>query len=87
MYGDRDPFARPGVEPPLTFTTDELTLSLPLADRDDLDLARKGDDIIVTAGSYRRVITLPAALARREISSAVLRDGRLRVRFQAGGAK
>ncbi|MEU8173719.1 ArsA family ATPase [Microbispora hainanensis] len=87
MYGDRDPFARPGVEPPLTFTADELSLSLPLADRDDLDLARKGDDIIVTAGSYRRVITLPAALARREISSAALRDGRLRVRFQAGGAK
>ncbi|MEU6425415.1 ArsA family ATPase [Microbispora sp. NPDC046973] len=87
MYGDRDPFARPGVEPPLRFTTDELALSLPLADRDDLDLARKGDDIIVTAGSYRRVIALPAALARREISSAALRDGRLRVRFEAGGAK
>ncbi|MFI7032245.1 ArsA family ATPase [Microbispora rosea] len=87
MYEDRDPFARPGVEPPLRFTTDELALSLPLADRDDLDLARKGDDIIVTAGSYRRVIALPAALARREISSAALRDGRLRVRFEAGGAK
>ncbi|WP_169978681.1 ArsA family ATPase [Microbispora sp. H10836] len=86
MYGDRDPFARPDAEPPLRFTADELTLSLPLADRDDLDLARKGDDIIVTAGSYRRVIALPAALARRQISSAALRDGRLRVRFEAGGA-
>ncbi|MEV7802622.1 ArsA family ATPase [Microbispora sp. NPDC088329] len=86
MYADRDPFARPDVEPPLRFTADELALSLPLADRDDLDLARKGDEIIVTAGSYRRVIALPAALARREISSAALRNGRLRVRFEAGGA-
>lgn len=87
LYADRDPFARPDVEPPLRISADELSLSLPLADRDDLDLARKGDEIIVTAGSYRRIIALPAALARRDISSAALRDGRLRVRFEAGGAK
>ncbi|RGA01746.1 ArsA family ATPase [Microbispora triticiradicis] len=87
LYRDRDPFARPGVEPPLRISADELSLSLPLADRDDLDLARKGDELIVTAGSHRRVIALPAALARREISSAALRDGRLRVRFETGGAR
>ncbi|KAA9379806.1 ArsA family ATPase [Microbispora cellulosiformans] len=87
LYRDRDPFARPDVEPPLRISGDELSLRLPLADRDDLDLARKGDELIVTAGSHRRVIALPAALARREISSAALRDGRLRVRFEAGGAR
>ncbi|MCT9930135.1 ArsA family ATPase [Planotetraspora sp. A-T 1434] len=87
LYGTADPFARPSVEPPMRITADELSLALPLADRDDVDLARKGDELIVTAAPYRRVIALPSSLARRTISSAALRDGRLRVRFEAGGAK
>ncbi|MEZ0071965.1 ArsA family ATPase [Planotetraspora sp. GP83] len=87
LYGTTDPFARPSVEPPMRITADELSLALPLADRDDVDLARKGDELIVTAAPYRRVIALPSSLARRTISSAALRDGRLRVRFEAGGAK
>jgi arsenite-transporting ATPase len=85
LYGDGDPFAKPSVEAPLTFDRHELTLALPGADKDDVDLARKGDELIVTAGPYRRILALPAALARRKISGAVLRDGRLRVRFVAGG--
>jgi arsenite-transporting ATPase len=90
VYGAADPFAPPTGEPPLTITAEggvhELTLALPLAGKQDVDLARKGDELIVTAGSYRRVLALPAALARRSVSDAALRDGRLRVRFEAGGA-
>ncbi|GII53821.1 arsenic-transporting ATPase [Planotetraspora thailandica] len=87
LYGDADPFARPDVEPPLRLSADELVLALPLADKSDVDLARKGDELIVTAGPHRRVIALPIALARRDVASAALRDGFLRVRFEAGGAK
>ncbi|MEV6981358.1 ArsA family ATPase [Sphaerisporangium sp. NPDC051017] len=90
LYGESDPFAPPAGEPPLAVRAEggvhELTLALPLADKSDVGLARKGDELIVTAGSYRRVITLPAALARRSVQEAALRDGRLRVRFEAGGA-
>ncbi|MEV5409207.1 ArsA family ATPase [Thermopolyspora sp. NPDC052614] len=90
LYGDADPFARPAVEPPMRVTPDgrggwELSLALPFADRDAVDLARKGDELIITAGPYRRVLALPAALARRTVAEAALRDGRLRVRFEAGG--
>ncbi|WP_219462736.1 ArsA family ATPase [Nonomuraea rhizosphaerae] len=85
IYGDSDPFAAPAVEPPLRLSADELTLALPGADRADVDLARKGDELIVTAGPYRRILALPVALARRKISGAALRDGVLRVRFTAGG--
>jgi arsenite-transporting ATPase len=85
MYGEADPFADPDVEPPLRLSADELTLALPGADRADVDLARKGDELIITAGPYRRILALPAALARRRISGAALRDGVLRVRFTAGG--
>ncbi|HUR09414.1 MAG TPA: ArsA family ATPase [Nonomuraea sp.] len=85
MYGEADPFADPDVEPPLRLSADELALALPGADRADVDLARKGDELIITAGPYRRILALPAALARRRISGAALRDGVLRVRFTAGG--
>ncbi|TDD16436.1 ArsA family ATPase [Nonomuraea diastatica] len=81
MYGESDPFASHAIEPPLRMSADELALALPGADRDDIDLARKGDELIVTAGPYRRILALPAALARRKISGAALRDGVLSVRF------
>ncbi|WP_327583260.1 ArsA family ATPase [Nonomuraea sp. NBC_00507] len=84
LYGEHDPFAAPTVDPPLRMSADELTLALPGADRGDVDLARKGDELIITAGPYRRILALPAALARRKISAAALRDGVLRVRFISG---
>ncbi|MEU8102698.1 ArsA family ATPase [Nonomuraea muscovyensis] len=83
LYGTADPFAPPLVRPPLRLSADELALDLPGADRADVDLARKGDELIVTAGPYRRILALPVALARRDISGAVLRDGVLRVRFSS----
>ncbi|WP_327086041.1 ArsA family ATPase [Nonomuraea sp. NBC_01738] len=85
LYAGTDPFADPAVEPPLRLGADELRLALPGAAKGDVDLARKGDELIVTAGPYRRIIALPAALARRKIGGAVLEDGFLQVRFQAGG--
>ncbi|MEU6730332.1 ArsA family ATPase [Nonomuraea wenchangensis] len=84
LYGESDPFAPPSSPPPLRMTADELTLDLPGADRADVDLARKGDELIVTAGPYRRILALPVALARRKISGAALRDGVLRVAFSPG---
>ncbi|GAA3445638.1 ArsA family ATPase [Planomonospora venezuelensis] len=86
MYGGADPFAPPAVEPPLRITPEgELLLALPLAEKGEVDLARKGDELIVTLGPYRRVLALPAALARRSVREAALSDGLLRVRFDSGG--
>ncbi|MDF5758470.1 ArsA family ATPase [Spongiactinospora sp. TRM90649] len=86
MYGDTDPFAPPAGDPPLMIgESGELVLALPLAVREEVDLARKGEELIVTAGAHRRIIALPGALARRRVKSAALLDGRLRVRFESGG--
>ncbi|MEV0584686.1 ArsA family ATPase [Nonomuraea sp. NPDC050310] len=80
--GVADPFAPPGVEPPLTVEGHMLRLSLPGASKEDVDLARKGEELIVTAGPYRRILALPAGLARRRIAAAALQDGVLEVRFE-----
>ncbi|MEU5430010.1 ArsA-related P-loop ATPase [Streptomyces olivoreticuli] len=56
-------------------------LPLPGADRDALDLIRRGDELIVGVGPFRRVLPLPSALRRCTVSGAGLRDGALCVRF------
>ena len=55
--------------------------NLPLAVKGDVDLAERGNELIVTVGPYRRVLALPGALQRYGIAGAGLADGVLRVRF------
>jgi arsenite-transporting ATPase len=57
------------------------TLPLPGADREGLDLVRRGDELVVDAGGFRRIVPLPSALRRCTVEGAALRDGALRVRF------
>ncbi|WP_316520819.1 ArsA family ATPase [Kitasatospora brasiliensis] len=56
-------------------------LDLPGADRAELDLVRRGDDLVVGLGAHRRVLTLPSALRRCTVAGAGLADGVLAVRF------
>jgi arsenite-transporting ATPase len=58
-----------------------LHLALPFVSRAEVGLARHHDELVVTVGSYRRVLTLPAGLARLQVAGARVRDGELRVRF------
>ncbi|MER6200834.1 ArsA-related P-loop ATPase [Streptomyces sp. NPDC001586] len=54
---------------------------LPGAHKRDLDLVRRGDELLLTAGPYRRIVPLPAALRRCTVSGAALAAGELRIRF------
>lgn len=54
---------------------------LPGAERRGLGLVRRGDEIVVTVGRFRRIRTLPSALRRCTVSGAGLRDGVLEIRF------
>ncbi|MGW2012910.1 ArsA family ATPase [Streptomyces nigrescens] len=54
---------------------------LPGAERRGLGLVRRGDEIVVTVGRFRRIRTLPSALRRCTVSGAGLRDGALEIRF------
>ena len=84
-YGDADPLALPPPHEPLTVSrTDrgyDLALDLPLAEKADIDLVRRGDELVVTVGSRRRVLALPGALRRCSVAGASLVDGRLVVSF------
>ncbi|MFG2980353.1 ArsA family ATPase [Streptomyces sp. NPDC048258] len=54
---------------------------LPGARKRDLDLIRRGDELLLTAGPYRRIVPLPAALRRCTVSGAALEEDVLRIRF------
>jgi arsenite-transporting ATPase len=87
LYGDADPGADAAPAADLLGlerTADGfiLSISLPLARREDVDLARAGDELIVTVGGHRRVLALPSALKRCIVAGATLVDSRLRVRFE-----
>ncbi len=86
-YGDGvDPFGpAPEAEPIVVERSGDefvLAIALPFADRSEVGLVRKGDELVLTVGSYRRVLALPSALRRCTVVGAALRDGRLRIRFE-----
>jgi arsenite-transporting ATPase len=85
VYGDADPAAVLHGSDPLRIKKKGegylLTQELPFADRDDLEVGRRGDELLVRIGPYRRAILLPDSLRRRPITEAVLRKGKLRVTF------
>jgi arsenite-transporting ATPase len=84
-YGTSDPMGDGSGSQPLSVVqTSEgfaLTLTLPFVSRGDLELARSGDDLVVSVGGSRRVVSLPSALRRCVVAGARLADGKLVVRF------
>jgi len=85
-YDGADPLGTPTGDGPMTITrTDDgavLRIALPFAEKKDVDLARHGDDLVVTVGSYRRLLSLPAALARHTVTGARVGSGSLQVKFR-----
>ena len=58
-----------------------LSLALPFADRDELEVGRRDDELLVRVGPHRRAIVLPDSLRRRDVGRASLRGDRLDVTF------
>lgn len=84
------PAALPGAEAPGPWCIEDRLaegglllwrLPLPGATRDELDLVRRGDELVVDAAGFRRIVPLPSALRRCTVAGAALRDGVLDVRF------
>lgn len=56
-------------------------IPLPGARKSELDLIRRGDELVLAVGPHRRIVPLPSALRRCTVSGAALDEGVLRVRF------
>ncbi len=89
LYGAADPAAVLHKGSPFRVERDGdetvMSVDLPFARKDELDVAVADGELFVTVGPYRRAIVLPDVLRRREVRGAALRDGTLRVRFGQDG--
>ncbi|WP_256104430.1 ArsA-related P-loop ATPase [Streptomyces sp. ODS05-4] len=56
-------------------------IPLPGAAKTDLGLVRRGGELVLTVGPFRRIVPLPAVLRRCTVAGAGLADGVLRLRF------
>jgi len=85
LYGSRAPAERLHVGQPLRFERVDgrraILLDLPFAEKGEVDVGRRGSELIVTLGPYRRALTLPDSLVERPVREAKLRDGTLTVVF------
>ncbi|WP_415950812.1 ArsA family ATPase [Streptomyces sp. KLOTTS4A1] len=59
----------------------EWRIPLPGAVKEELDLVRRGDEVIVTVGEFRRIVPMPSGLRRCSVAGAGLREGTLGIRF------
>ncbi len=60
-----------------------LEVALPFTSRDELQLSRSGDELLLQVGAWRRSIVLPRALVDVPTSSAKMEDGVLRIVFKS----
>ncbi len=85
LYGDQDPADKLSEGRPFRVEDvgDEvvLVLSVPFAEKREVDVMRNTNELIVTVGPYRRSIILPDSLSRRHVRRAQLLEGELRITF------
>jgi arsenite-transporting ATPase len=93
LYRDDDPLAGAAAAPLLAVRRTagagadldsrfELDVALRGADRAPLELARLGDELVITIGGTRRLIALPSVLRRCTVTDARLDRDRLTVGFR-----
>ena len=85
MYGQRDPgevmFVGQVQEIEEQGNDFVLKLPLPQIELEKIRLKKRGDELFITIGNFKREYLLPAVLAQREASGAVFAGGILRIRF------
>ncbi len=91
LYGDRDPgeVLYTGQPQQIVEEGDDFVLKLPLpnVELEKVSLKKRGDELFVSIGNFKRELLLPTVLAQRSASGAVFTDGVLSVRFPpANGA-
>jgi arsenite/tail-anchored protein-transporting ATPase len=58
-----------------------LTMRLPFASRDDMDIHRRGDELFIRVGTYKRNLILPHTLQRLEVRGANFIGDHLEIAF------
>ena len=86
VFGGDDPTAIYHTEKPFEIDKKNgeyrLTILLPFAEKENIELWVRGDDLILRVNNVKRSIGLPRALTGREVKRAKLEDGRFEITFK-----
>ena len=64
----------------------EVVLHLPLAEKKNVELSKKGAELLVRVGGYKRNVSLPDSMIRLKAAGARIEGDRVRVRLRDGEA-
>jgi arsenite/tail-anchored protein-transporting ATPase len=64
----------------------EVVFNLPLVEKGSVDLSKKGAELLVRIGGYKRNVLLPDSMVRLKAAGARIEDDKLRVRLADDGA-
>lgn len=82
IYGEYDPAEVLYKEKIYTVDQNSIIISLPFADKSELDMSKSGDEIALSIKNEKRVFTLPKKFAGMDISQAEYTNGKLIVHFE-----
>ena len=85
-FGDEDPgqiFYQGTVQELVELDDGGYVLKLPISfvERDDVKLRKRGDELFITIGNFKREMILPTVLAKRRTTNGRLHDGMLEITF------
>jgi arsenite-transporting ATPase len=85
LFEEEDPTQVYSTEKPMDIYDDGenaiLSLKLPFSMKEEVELYRSEDALLIQVGSYKRSVSLPYALMKREIIKAEFDKGRLLIKF------
>ena len=86
LYGSEDPTKFFYRGRPYSVTRDGnggyvVSVDLPFTDKDQIDLSRHADELVIDLGTWRRTIVLPRILVDAPTEGASFEDGTLKIRF------
>ncbi len=87
VYGERDPAAVLHRGRPLRLRRvggrTQLEIELPNVSKEEVEVAVRGEDLLLRVRDAQRRVALPASVAGRAVAGVRLRDGVLEVRFES----
>ncbi len=86
LYPDIDPTEKFSDQSPYQFrkvdNTYQLAMQLPFLSKQEVDLTKHGDELIITIGGFKRHVALPRSLASTKATGAKLTGKQLVITFQ-----
>ncbi len=86
IYGDRDPTEIFHEGKPIVIEKEGddfvLRIKAPFVEKQDIKLFKRGEELVIIAGQWKRIVFLPQSLAIREPHSAKFGEGELKIIFR-----